>query len=153
MSVFYADTSVLLKQHIDELGNSWFRDLVNLPTAVIMTTELSIVEVYSAFNRLVREERLTQKSYQDLTIALRLLFTSRYELIEISINIRNAACEVMERYPLRAYDSIHLASAISANRKLVPDGQSGLTFLSSDHRLLMAANAEGFPTIDPATGV
>jgi hypothetical protein len=54
MSVFYTDTSVLLKQHVNEPGDLWFRAIVVSLDAVIMTTELSIVEVYSAFNRLLQ---------------------------------------------------------------------------------------------------
>jgi len=151
MSVYYADTSVLLKRHIDELGDRWFRELVALPDMVIMTTELSIVEMYSAFNRLVREERITQILYQDLTTVLKRLFTSRYKTIKISTDIIGTACSVLERHPLRAYDSIHLASAIFANQELVSLGKPGLTFLTADHRLLVAAMAEGLPIFDPAT--
>jgi predicted nucleic acid-binding protein len=147
---FYADTSVLLKWHVDELGSRWYEELVESPTT-ITTTELSIVEVYSALNRLVREGNLTRHEYQELSIDLEELFEVRYALIPIPKAITRIASGVLERHPLRAYDSIHLASAIFSNQELVSRGQPGLTFLSADYRLLAAANAEGLQTFNPAT--
>jgi uncharacterized protein len=150
MAVFYADTSILLKQHVDEPGKLWFRELVASPSSIIMTTELSIVEVYSAVNRLVREQSLTGNEYRDLTIELLNLYKSRYELIEISEGVVNTACAVLERHPLRTYDAIHLASALSVRQRLTDVQKPTLTFLAADHRLLAAAQAEGLPTYNPA---
>jgi predicted nucleic acid-binding protein len=151
LTAFYADTSVLLKRHITEPGSRWFQEVVDFSDASILTTELSIVEVYSALNRLVREGNLPLDLYQDLTIVLKRLFEFRYESIPISNPIRDIACGVLERHPLRAYDSIHLASALFSNRRLISEGKVGLTFQSSDYRLLAAATAEDLPTFDPTT--
>lgn len=149
MPIFYADTSVLLKQHVDESGASWVQNLVDSPET-IMTIELSIVEVYSGFSRLVREGRLTRGEYQELSAELDDLFETRYALIPTSTNVFNIACELIGRHPLRAYDSIHLASAILADQELVSTGKPRLTFLSADHRLLTAATGEGLSTFNPA---
>jgi hypothetical protein len=53
MAYYYADSSVLVKRHVHEMGTAWFRALAE-PTAgnVIITTRISMVEVYSALNRL-----------------------------------------------------------------------------------------------------
>jgi uncharacterized protein len=150
MSAFYADTSVLLKQHVDESGDAWFRQLVASQDAVIITTELSIVEVHSAFSRLVREGRLTANEYQELITDLNGLCEVRYAMVEISTDVINIACELLERHPLRAYDAMHLASAIFANQPFITTGEPGLTFLSADHRLLAAATGEGFAIFNPA---
>jgi uncharacterized protein len=150
MSIFYADTSVLLKQHVDESGDAWFRRLIISQEVVITTTELSIVEVYSAFSRLVREGRLTASEYQELITDLKDLCEARYAIIEISTDVINIACELLERHPLRAYDAIHLASAIFANQPFISTGEPELTFLSADRRLLAAATGEGFAIFNPA---
>lgn len=149
MTDYYVDTSVLLKRHVDELGSCWFEELVDSSES-ILTTALSLIEVYSAFNRLVRESRLSENEYQELLIDLKDLFGTRYELIPISTSIITDACNRLERHPLRAYDSVHLASAIFANQVLLTSGKPGMTFLSADHRLLTAAAAEGLSTFDPA---
>jgi hypothetical protein len=49
----------------------------------------------------------------------------------------------MERHPLRAYDAVHLATALIAERSFRAKGLPPLLFLSSDDRLLTAARAEG----------
>jgi len=54
-----------------------------------------------------------------------------------------------ERYPLRAYDAVQLASAIFARSGMQAAGASPLSFLSADTRLLTAAQAEGFVTDNP----
>ena len=59
------------------------------------------------------------------------------------------ACTLLERHPLRAYDAIHLATALSAQRFLDAQGYSPLTFVSADDRLNRAAAAEGLPIDDP----
>jgi predicted nucleic acid-binding protein len=59
------------------------------------------------------------------------------------------ACQLLERYALRAYDAIQLASALIANQALVAAGLGMATFLSADQRLLQAAAAEGLNTDDP----
>lgn len=59
------------------------------------------------------------------------------------------AKSLLELYPLRAYDAVHLASALLANDTLVTSGLPVLVFVSADHRLLIAAQAEGLATENP----
>jgi predicted nucleic acid-binding protein len=55
MADYYADSSVLVKRHVNEIGSYWFRALADPATGkVIITSRVSIIEVYSAFNRRVR---------------------------------------------------------------------------------------------------
>jgi hypothetical protein len=115
-----------------------------------MTSELSRVEMYSALNRLVREGSLRAGEYKDLSTDIEELFAARYLLVPMAANIFTMAKGILERHPLRAYDSVHLASAIFANQELVAGGQPGLTFVCSDHRLLTAAAAESLSTFDPS---
>jgi len=56
---------------------------------------------------------------------------------------------LLERHPLRAYDAVHLATALRIHRWLVAAGQVGLAFLSADDRLNTAAAAEGLAVDNP----
>jgi hypothetical protein len=59
MADYYTDSSVLVKRHIQEIGASWFQALADPPAAnVIITARISLLEVYSAFNRWLREAYL-----------------------------------------------------------------------------------------------
>jgi predicted nucleic acid-binding protein len=68
---------------------------------------------------------------------------SEYRLLDLTTLVIERARKLLEHHPLRAYDSVQLASALSANDVLVAAGQSVLTFLAADDRLLAAARAEG----------
>jgi uncharacterized protein len=72
-----------------------------------------------------------------------------YQLIAVNNEILYGACDLLERYPLRAYDTIHLATALTVKRRLMASGASGLVFLCADDRLLQAAVAEGLAADNP----
>jgi uncharacterized protein len=69
--------------------------------------------------------------------------------VHVTNAVLSRAQLVLERHPLRAYDALHLASALVANDQLVARNLAVLTFLAADHRLLAAATAEGFPIDNP----
>ena len=51
MADYYADSSVLVKRHVNEIGSGWFRAIADPAVGnVIITSRVSIIEVYSAFN-------------------------------------------------------------------------------------------------------
>ena len=56
----------------------------------------------------------------------------------------------LERYPLRAYDAVQLASALLTRDTLQTIGLPPLTFLAADDRLLAVAQAEGLATDNPS---
>ncbi len=72
-----------------------------------------------------------------------------YRLATVNELTIQLACDVIERYPLRGYDAVHLATALSAHRQLVARGRSGLVFLSADDRLNHAAATEGLVVDNP----
>ncbi len=73
----------------------------------------------------------------------------KYQLIAVNNAILHCAGDMLERHPLRAYDAIHLATALTANRKLLASGATDLVFLCADDRLLQAAVAEGLAVDNP----
>jgi predicted nucleic acid-binding protein len=54
------------------------------------------------------------------------------------------ACALVQAYPLRAFDALHLACALAARQRLQQHGAPGLPFVAADAALLAAAAAEGF---------
>ena len=64
MGDFYANSSVLVKRHITEVGSGSFRALADPTTGnTIVTAQISIVEVISAPNRRVRDSTLTRTDH------------------------------------------------------------------------------------------
>jgi uncharacterized protein len=77
------------------------------------------------------------------------LYRRHYRIMPITNALMALAHDLLERHPLRAYDALHLASALLANVQLTNVQAPSLTFLAADNRLLQAAQAEGLPTDNP----
>lgn len=145
---YYADSSVLVKRHLNEVGSAWVVFLTN-PSQInsIFTANLSIVEVLSAFNRRFRETSLTKADY-DRTRDAFLLAGNEYEFIKLD-SATTIAQDLLEKYPLRAGDAVQLASAVVVRTSLLNAGLQEPIFLASDDKLLGAAIAEGFTSDNP----
>jgi predicted nucleic acid-binding protein len=115
----------------------------------LFTAQISLVEVYSALNRRLRENFINADEYRSIVAQLMYLFESIYNVMTFSAQIAELACSILERQPLRALDAIHLATALVVNEQLVRQQRPTLTFLATDHRLLGAAATEGLATLDP----
>lgn len=116
---------------------------------MLVVSQMLIVEMTSAFNRRLREGTVNWSDYTRMMDAFRDDCLVEYKIIPLNESIINLACEMLERHPLRAYDAIHLGTAIAINRLLVADRMSALTFLCADKRLLNAATAEGLAVDNP----
>lgn len=150
MATFYADSSVLVKRHIPEIGTSWIEALTH-PAAqnLFITTRVSIVEVMSALNRRQREGTLTPPQYARIAADFEALCATEYQLVELTEVVTNRARHLLEHHPLRAYDAVQLASALLADATLHTTGTAPLTFLAADDRLLLAAQQEGLMVDNP----
>jgi predicted nucleic acid-binding protein len=150
MTTYYLDSSALIKRYIDELGSDWLRATLGAqPLPAIVIVHLVIVEVTSALTRRMREGTLTSANYARVQDAFRSDCLHEYEIITAVGDIIDQANLLLERYPLRAYDAVHLATAVVANQQLLANNLSPLIFLSADDRLNDAAYAEGLMVDNP----
>lgn len=148
--IFYADSSVLVKRHVRETGSVWFQNLL-LPASnnSIITSKLSVVEVFSAFNRRRREATINQIDYDDFAKDFSTISNGEYHLLELSDSITAESQRILETHPLRTGDAIQLATAIYARNMLQNSALPAPIFLASDNKLLDAATAENFITDNP----
>lgn len=150
MGFIYADSSVLVKRHVIEEGTDWFQKYARENTVV--TAQISMVEVLSAFNRLRREGRVDTKEYKTLADDFVELCNLEYTLIELTVTIIQRTRNLLEKYPLRAYDAVQLASALSTNDATLHSQKLPVTFLAADDRLLDAARQEALNVESPPEG-
>lgn len=150
MATYFADSSGLVKRHVQEMGSRWFSQISDIQTGnTIIISRLSISEVFSAFNRRCRELSLSQADYQKVAQDFEDYCQTQYQIIEITEEVTEKSRELLEKYPLRASDSIQLASAILTNENLKQANFSELIFLASDQKLLDAANGENLQNDNP----
>ena len=134
--IYYLDSSVLVKRFVREEGSPRVRQLSR--TARLATSTLARVEVRSAVARLLREGSLEE---MNATRALRRVEQVWSELILMEARGKTLvlARDLVARHALRAYDAVHLASAI----RLSVDTDVAVTFGCADAALTRAAKAEG----------
>jgi predicted nucleic acid-binding protein len=130
----YLDTSSLVKLYVDEAGSETVRQLVG-DANVVATSVVAYPEARAAFARLRRERAL---SASELTSARRELDDQwpMYLTLEATDSLCRVAGELAEKYRLRGFDSIHLASWTEVARRARVDGAR---FSSFDDRLNEAA--------------
>jgi predicted nucleic acid-binding protein len=151
MAEYYIDSSALVKRHVNEAGSNWLRVLIDPGSNnLIITSRLSMVEVFSAFSRRLREGTIQVNDYRDIADDFARACVTEYEITDLTDEVVNEAKRLLESHPLRASDAVHLASALLVNRVLHRTGLAPLTFLASDMRLLASAQQEGLATDDPA---
>ncbi len=150
MTAYYMDTSALIKRYVDEVGSGWLRATLDArPPPSIIVVHLTIVEVTSALTRRAREGTLTLTDYAQVQNAFRADCLNDYEIVTAIGDIIDRANHLLEQHPLRAYDAVHLATAVIANHQLLANNLVPLIFLSADDRLNRAATAEGLAVDNP----
>lgn len=150
MTHYFLDSSALVKRYAAEQGTGWIR-AISLPSAgnTILVASVTQIEVFSGVSRRKREGTISARSAQTIRLLLTRHVRREYLVIELTTEILKRAEDMLDKYPLRAYDSIQLASALVANARLTAKGLTPLLFLSADTRLLAATNAEGMAFDDP----
>ncbi len=150
MATYYADSSVLVKRHVAEVGTPWVQALAE-PTAghLFATSRISIVEVISALNRRQREGTVSAAEYARISTDFAALCATTYQLVEFTEEVVDQAWRLLEQYALRAYDAVQLASALLTDRIIRASGDPPLTLLAADDPLLTAAQREGLVANNP----
>ncbi len=137
----YLDTSALIKRFIAEKGSPLVQILVKRK-GPIATAKVAYAEVYAGLTRKLREGHLADAQY---ALACRQFEADwqAYIRVELHDDTLFLARDLIRRHPLKGFDAIHLASAISLKNALGED----ITFAAADERLLRAAEAEDLKTL------
>ncbi len=152
MSTYFLDTSALVKRHVAEPGHTWVEALCN-PSASnsIVISEAALVEVIAAFSRLARETppRLSTAERDQVIADFEILAASEYIVVVLARPVLTRAAALCRTRPLRAYDAVQLACALTQRDDDLAAGNPTPTFVCADANLLAIAQAEGFTVENP----
>ncbi len=150
MTVYFFDSSALVKRYVTETGSLWVRS-VTAPSIrnIIFVAKITRVEMVSALMRRKRDGSLPPRTAQAARLYIERHTAREYEVLKLTDAILERAEELLDKHPLRAADAIQLASGLDVHRTLVSDNHPAPIFVSSDTRLLAAATAEGLLTHQP----
>jgi hypothetical protein len=154
MPRYFLDTSALVKRYInDEPGYAWVTALC-APDAgnVLIISEAALVEVVTTFCRMARAQppRLSAADRDRLIGLFRQHDTQRnYTIIAVERAIYTRAGDLCTPHPLRAYDAVQLACALTTRDDALAAGVTTPVFVCADVALLGIAAAEGMVTENP----
>jgi predicted nucleic acid-binding protein len=126
----YLDTSSLVKLYVEEVGSDDVRGAVG-QAAVVATSIVAYPETRAALARLRRSGSLTVTGFA----AAKRTFEAQWPAfltVEVTAAVSQEAGEFAERYGVRGFDALHLASFAEIARRAGPVETS---FSSFDDRL------------------
>lgn len=149
MSIFYLDTSALVKRYVAEPGSAWLESFVMPPANLLFFSEIGVAEAAAAFARHARTGQINSDMQAKLYASFLNDCKNQFMLISVSTQIIITAANLTQKHPLRGYDAVHLACALNLDQQLKTEASQPLLFLSADTILLKAAAAEGLHTENP----
>jgi uncharacterized protein len=140
--IAYLDTSAVVKLLLRDEEGAELVGSVRDAADVAVTSRIAYPEARAALAAATRAGRLGAREHarskRELTRALGSL-----AIVEIHPGLAEAAGDVAERFDLRAYDAVHLASAL-----VVDDGST--VVVTWDHALASGASAAGLDVAPPS---
>lgn len=131
MNIFL-DSSALAKRYVQERGSDRLEEILFSATSLGVSV-ICLPEVVSALCRIRRERKLSQPQYLNAKQAL-FEDIDDTSVVNVTDQVVVRAIELLERWPLRSSDSLHVASAAEWAADL---------FVSADARQCAAARAYG----------
>ena len=134
----YIDPSAFLKLINKDIGTddveSYWHD-----GGDVASCQLIVVESTAALVRARQSDRISIATYNSSISLLDNLY-ARLTIVNIDENLLADACDVTKTEKLRAYDAVHLASALKIGADI---------FASADADLCRAANRQGLNIFNP----
>jgi predicted nucleic acid-binding protein len=133
VTVYYLDTSALVKYYVTEPGSVWVRRLVADQDNVLVSTEITIAEVSAALAVITRVGRASRRQRDELWGKFKRDLLTCYELLPTHRAIINRAAELCQQHPLRGFDAMHLASSLYLQETLTQQEEDVIiTHVTSD---------------------
>lgn len=135
--ILYLDTSALVKAYVSEAFSDEILKEIN-QAKIIASNPIAYVEAHAAFSRVRRENKITEQDFEAIKAAFRNDWQN-YLLLQNTPAVLSHAADLAEMLALRAYDSVHLATA----DLIAKQSKQPVKFACFDHHLNKAANVLG----------
>jgi predicted nucleic acid-binding protein len=150
VSVFFIDSSALIKRYAAENGTNWILSIARPSSRNhILISQLTPVEIVSGLARKQREAHLSARTLQAAMLLINRHTDREYVVIVLAKSVEERAKTLLTTYPLRAYDAVQLASALISEQQVTGTAVGPVIFVSAYSRLRTVAANEGLATEDP----
>lgn len=134
--ILYCDTSALIKRYVEEDGTEEI-DKLWQSSNFIASSIVSYAETVATFRRKWREGIFSDRAFKETVDKFREDYSSLI-LVPVTNELNSTIEMLLERYPLKGFDAIHLASAL-----IFKKSGFNLFFACFDRILNKAAENEG----------
>lgn len=138
MTVYYFDTSALVKLYHDEAGTEEVEKIFAFEEEQINISELAVIELYSAFYRLLRMKEISEDTVETALESFDEDCKYRFVIKSVNSDATNKAKNIIKTYgntkSIRTLDAIQLSVSLG----IVDD----VIFVSADELLLEIAEQE-----------
>ena len=151
MTDYCLDASALVKRYANEPGSTWVLQLTDPATQhTVLLAEITLAEVAAALAgkqrapgglTLEERDRALSRFLQDCD--------EHFLLVPVDRGVIDRAVDLTQRYRLRGYDAVQLATALVTFEELRAQALPPLVFVASDDDLLTAAKLEGLSAENP----
>jgi uncharacterized protein len=150
VSVYFFDSSAIVKRYVKETGTDWVIGITNPAQGeAIYVARIAGAEVVSAITRRGRSGDISQAAMARAIAEFRNDFAREYRVLEITPALIARAMSLAETHALRGYDAVQLTAALEVNDRCLVLAIPALTLISADKALNTAAKAEGLVVEDP----
>ncbi len=154
MNSFLLDANALVKRYASEVGTAVVDHLfANAARERLMCLMLGAAEVAAALARKRNGGAITVAAYSAAMTQLRseLIDVADFVKLPAGNAVVNASIPLLDKYAINATDALVLCLTLDVAAFLRGRGDD-LVLVTSDHRLLNAAQTEGLLTFDPESG-
>jgi uncharacterized protein len=147
LASYFLDTSALAKLYVREAGTEKMLKLAAQAETNLVILSFSRVELRAAVQRRVRSRDISKENATTALTAFSEHLGTVYIVQHVTEALIERALGLIDKYGLRAYDSIQLAACLTLP---VKESEGPATFTCADGRLVAAAVKEGWPVLNPA---
>ncbi len=150
VNAYFLDSSALVKRYVPETGTAWIQAIATPDIGnIIIIARITWVEVLSALARRQREGNLSDTDVDLIIQRFRFDLNNQYQVVEFDRALAESAGQLVNQFPLRAYDAVQLASVLRIQPAFASATSTSLVFLTADDRLLTIAQTAGLLTDNP----
>lgn len=150
VNAYFLDSSALVKRYIPEIGSAWINAIAFPNTGnLIIIFRITWIEVLSALARRQREGNLSNADVNLIIQQFCFDLNNQCQIVELDQALAETAGQLVNQYPLRAYDAVQLASVLRIQSAFASTTSTLLIFLTADDRLLTIAQTAGLVTDNP----
>ena len=151
--MLFLDTSAFVKLYFKETGSEAMLSRVKASRQLFTASVLSFAEVHSAIARKYREKQISVKELSRLRSSFERDWETLINAIELNRQTLAAVPKLVEQFPLRAADAIHLSTALWLKDNMDAEKYSGegsvLEFAAADQILGEIARRYGLQVFNP----